>query len=43
MCVGGVTWNDDGPIGLCPLCKGLGVVPLSVWLRFTFDVAKGVE
>lgn len=41
MCVGGIVWNDEAPIGECPICKGAGIVPLSIWLRYTFNVAKG--
>ncbi|MFI4978536.1 MAG: hypothetical protein ACHQC8_07685 [Solirubrobacterales bacterium] len=43
VCIGGIAWNDAGPVGPCPLCKGLGVVPLSVWIKYTFDVARDDE
>jgi hypothetical protein len=39
-CVAGIVWDDDGPIGECPICSGSGKVPLSVWVRFTFEQAK---
>ena len=31
------------PIGECPICKGEGVVSLSVWIKYTFDVAHDDE
>ncbi len=39
-CIAGIVWTDDGPVGECPICKGTGLVPLSVWMRYTFHVAK---
>lgn len=39
-CIGGVLWDDDGPIGRCPVCEGDGVVSLGAWLKYTFGEAK---
>ncbi len=39
-CIGGMSWSQNGPAGVCPVCNGEGRVTLSQWMRFTLAIPK---